>query len=176
MSASKEGRPTDYDPDFARQAALACEKGFTDKELADLFDVSAATIYRWKLEHSEFCEALKAGKAAADERVERSLYHKAIGYSFESEKIFNGAKGIVRAPYIEHVPPDTTACIFWLKNRRQHQWRDVHKHEHGGVGDFDKLTDDQLRKFITTGTVESGESQTLIGPPPGSNGTGNKPH
>jgi len=30
----------------------------------------------------------------------------------------------LRAPIVEHVPPDVTACIFWLKNRKRAEWRD----------------------------------------------------
>jgi hypothetical protein len=36
----------------------------------------------------------------------------------------------VYAPYIEHVPPDVTACIFWLKNRDPTAWRDAQLLEH----------------------------------------------
>jgi hypothetical protein len=58
------------------------------------------------------------GKAEADNRVERSLYERANGYSYDAFKIFRTKDGdIIRAPYREHVPPDITACIFWLKNR-----------------------------------------------------------
>jgi hypothetical protein len=79
-----------------------------------------------------FAEALKLGKQNADGRVERSLYQRAIGYSFDAVKIFlpYGSTTLVYAPYIEHVPPDTTACIFWLKNRNPAQWRDAWQLEH----------------------------------------------
>jgi hypothetical protein len=64
--------------------------------------------------------------ADADDRVERSLYNRAIGYSYDAVKIFCSRDGeIIEAPYVEHVPPDVTACIFWLKNRRPQDWRDV---------------------------------------------------
>jgi hypothetical protein len=106
------------------QAKKLCEYGLTDDELADFFGVATRTIYRWQAQHEEFCQSLKVGKAAPDERVERSLYHKAVGYTFESEKIFNYQGEIVRTKCIEHVPPDTTAAIFWLKNRRKEEWRD----------------------------------------------------
>jgi hypothetical protein len=62
--------------------------------------------------------------------VVSSLYHKAVGYTFESEKIFQHQGEIIRAPVREHVAPDTTAAIFWLKNRRPADWRD--KQEHTG--------------------------------------------
>lgn len=128
------GRPTEYKPEYAEQAEKLCKLGATDAELADFFGVSDRTIYRWQSKHDEFCQALKAGKDVADERVERSLYHKAVGYTFEAVKIFMpaSAPAPVYAPYREHVPPDTTAMIFWLKNRRSDQWRD--KHEFGGAG------------------------------------------
>lgn len=94
-------------------------------ELAEYFGVSDRTIYRWKASHPEFCQALKTGKEQADERVERSLYHRAVGYTFDSEEIRVLRDGtVVRVPKKEHVAPDTTAAIFWLKNRRKETWRD----------------------------------------------------
>ena len=51
--------------------------------------------------------------------VERSLYHRANGYSYDAVKIFCSKDGkVTKVPYREHVPPDVTACIFWLKNRK----------------------------------------------------------
>lgn len=117
------GRPSKFKPEFIEQARKLCELGLTDEELAKFFDVHVATIYRWQATHPEFCEALKVGKAPADDRVERSLYHKAVGYTFDSEKIFNYQGQVVRAKSVEHVPPDTTAAIFWLCNRRKDEWR-----------------------------------------------------
>lgn len=129
------GRPTDFNPEFVPQAEKLCALGATDEDIADFFDVSARTIYRWKHEHPEFCQALKIGKDAADTRVEMSLYHRAVGYTFDAEKIVTVARGnnqgseIERVPYKEHVPPDTTAAIFWLKNRKRAEWRDRIEHE-----------------------------------------------
>lgn len=120
------GRPSSYDPEFATQARKICELGATDQEIADFFDVDVRTIYRWKHDHDEFCQALKAGKDVADERVERSLYQKAIGYEQDEVKIFmpSGAAEPVYAPFRAKIAPDTTAAIFWLKNRRGADWRD----------------------------------------------------
>ena len=130
-SQPKMGRPSSYKAEYARQAAALANLGATDAELADFFEVSTVTIWRWRNTHVDFCNALKAAKEAADNRVERSLYQKAVGYSFSSEKIFMpaGAKEPIRAPIVEHVPPSETAMIFWLKNRRKAEWRD--KQEHG---------------------------------------------
>jgi hypothetical protein len=61
-----------------------------------------------------------------------SLYERANGYTYDAVKIFMpaGAKKPVYAPYREHVPPDTTAAIFWLKNRDPAHWRDAWQLEH----------------------------------------------
>jgi len=126
------GRPSKYEPEYAEQARKLAALGATDREIADFFGVHEATLYRWQQQYPELCEALKVGKEPADERVVRSLYRRAVGYSYDSEKImqFQGAE--VRIPYVEHVPPDTTAMIFWLKNRRPDLWRDRVINEHTG--------------------------------------------
>ena len=119
-----------YKPEYAETAKAMCELGATDRDLAALFHVSIVSIWNWQAAHPEFFEALKRGKEAADERVERSLYMRAVGYSYESEKIFCNEGIVTRVPYVEHVAPDPTSCIFWLKNRRASEWRDVHKIDH----------------------------------------------
>ena len=143
---TKVGRPTSFKPEFVEQATKLCQLGATDAELADFFGVNTTTIWRWQAVHPEFCNALKRGKDAADERVERSLFSRATGYTHEAVKIFMpaGAEGPVYAKYQEHIPPDTTACIFWLKNRRQKEWRDVQRHEVGQPGDFARMSDEEL--------------------------------
>ena len=119
------GRPPKYEPKFAEQASKLCKLGATDYELADFFGVHTVTIYRWKNTHDEFCKAVKVGKEFSDDRVERSLYNRAVGYTFESEKVFQFQGEVVRAQINEHVPPDTGAAFNWLKNRRPDDWRDT---------------------------------------------------
>lgn len=116
---------------------MFCEFGATDDELADFFKVHRSTIYRWKLIHPEFCDAVKTGKTAADERVERSLYQKATGYNVTEEqavklKVEQYKEEVEVVQVEKHVPADTTAAIFWLKNRRSQDWRDKQEVDHGG--------------------------------------------
>ena len=151
--ASKAGRPSGYLPEFAKQATKLCELGATNADLADFFGVSINTIANWQTARPEFLAALKAGKVSADDRVERSLYQRAVGYTYYSVKIFCPAGGVpVTVPYREHVPPDTTAQIFWLKNRRRNEWRDVQKHEHtgedGGPIETREMTDLEVARRI----------------------------
>lgn len=128
---AKVGRPTKFRDEFVAQAEKLCALGATDLELADFFEINIATLYRWKHDFPKFCEALKGGKAESDERVQRSLYHKAVGYSFDSVKIMQYEGEPIEVPYREHVAPDTTAAIFWLKNRRPAEWRERHDVNHG---------------------------------------------
>ena len=134
MTKHPGGRPTKYDPSYCGQAEKLCEMGATDDQIADFFEVDVRTIYRWKHTYDEFCQSLKAGKEKADERVERSLYQRAVGYEQDDVKIFMpaSADAPIYAPYRAKVAPDTTAAIFWLKNRRPDQWRDKQEHEHTG--------------------------------------------
>jgi hypothetical protein len=151
------GRPSSFKPEYVAQAQKFCALGATTPELADFFEVSSRTIERWSVEHEDFCRALKLGKEQADDRVEKSLYHRALGFKYETEKIFCNKDGVVtKVPHVEMVAPDTTACIFWLKNRRPEKWRDVHKHEHGLPGQFDGMTKDELSDYIRAETAELG--------------------
>src|SRR5579862_7110814 len=116
---SDVGRPTKFDASFVQKAKDYASDGLTDEELSELLGISRTTLWTWKTRHPEFANALKAGKSVADDRVEDSLYHRAVGYTFDAERIQVLRDGaVVRVPYREHVPPDTTAAIFWLKNRR----------------------------------------------------------
>lgn len=133
MSELKQaGRPEgsdDYQDEFAEQARKLCELGATDAELADFLGVSVRTIHRWKHTHEDFCHSIKAGKEFADERVERSLYQKATGYDFTEEqaikiKTAQFEEEVEVVEVSRHAPADTTAAIFWLKNRRSGTWRD----------------------------------------------------
>jgi len=133
-AVGNSGRPSGYKPEFAKQALGLCKLGATDAELADYFEVTIPTIRAWSIENKEFFSAKRIGKVEYDERVERALFTRATGYSYDAVKIFMpaGATEPVYAPYREHVPPDSTAMIFWLKNRKRAEWRDKQDHEHTG--------------------------------------------
>lgn len=73
--------------------------GLTDEQIAQNMGIGTTTLYRWKDEYEEIREALKRGKEVVDYEVENALLNKALG-------------------------GDTTAQIFWLKNRRPDKWRD----------------------------------------------------
>ena len=124
------GRKTAYSPRLAVVARKCCERGMTDFEIADMLGIGLATLYRWKLEYPGFSRVFKLGKAEADDRVERSLYSRAIGYDYIAEKPSMTRHGQKTMQYRAHIPPDTAAAVWYLKNRRPDRWRDAHRHEH----------------------------------------------
>lgn len=130
--ARRIGRPTKYKMEFANQALVLAEKGFTDAEIADVFEVKEQTINNWKKKFPQFFESLKKGKAVADQKIVQSLYQRALGYSHPEVHITSHQGIVTKTNIIKHYPPDTTACIFWLKNRDQEHWRDKHEHELSG--------------------------------------------
>ena len=82
------GRPTKYKPEYVQFAKQLAKLGATDAGLADAFQVRISTIRLWMNNYPEFSEAIKVEKAAANQRVERSLYERANGYNYEAVKVF----------------------------------------------------------------------------------------
>ena len=116
------GRPSLYRPEYDDQAHNHCLLGATNAGLAELLDVGQRTIDRWIAEVPSFAKAVRDGRAIADGRVARSLYERAVGYRQAVERIvvLRGEAKKIDAT-VQH-PPDTQACIFWLRNRCRSSW------------------------------------------------------
>lgn len=131
VADQKKDKRQKWDDKFLHLAEHACRLGATDLELANMLEVSTRTISYWRAKKPEFAQVLKAGKDFADDRVERALYQKAVGYEQYETKLFMpaGADKPIKARYRVKMAPDTVACIFWLKNRRKDDWRDKQQTE-----------------------------------------------
>jgi hypothetical protein len=121
-----------------RSRRRSCAVSVRHGELADFFGVSEQTINAWKSAHPEFLESLKEGKSSADAEVTDALFQRARGFRWAEQQAvkYRPGKGGEDVKVIEVervVPPDTIACIFWLKNRRPDLWRDVQRQEHTGA-------------------------------------------
>ena len=119
------GRPTSYSPDHCDLAREHCLLGATNAELAEVFDVAPRTIDNWIAHHSDFAAAVREGRQRADAKVAASLYARAIGFQHKVERTFLCRGEPKTFSITVSYPPDTQACIFWLRNRRRQTWRDT---------------------------------------------------
>lgn len=131
------GRPTSYLPEMAEQAYKLSLLGHTDEQLSRFFEVHLSTIYEWKNVHPEFSDAIKNGKEVADGEIVMTLRKRAMGYEVTEEKVEESGEGASAGKKVtiteKHIPPDTTAMIFWLKNRQPKQWRDKQEVDHSSA-------------------------------------------
>lgn len=128
---NKTGRPPiTFSPVYVEMAHNYCLLGADDAQLAKFFNVPASTIDKWKKDYPDFAGAIKSGRIMADAEVAASLYRRATGYQ-ETEVTTREIKSpsgevvsIETVTVTRHLPPDTAACIFWLKNRQPTLWHD----------------------------------------------------
>ena len=127
--------------------------GLADEQLAKNMGIAPSTLYKWKNEHKEISEALSRGKSVADIEVENALHKKALGYNASVKKTFKlkevyydekdrrcEKEHLEEAIDEVHIPADTQAQAFWLKNRKPEQWRDkVAENDQGALEALDRI-------------------------------------
>jgi hypothetical protein len=113
-------RPTKYKPEYPGMVRKLCEKGFTDEDIAETLGISMSTLHQWKVKKEEFYESLQRGKDEANRCVENSLFKRANGFHYETEKVSNGRPMKVT----EYALPDVGAQRLWLQNRMPEVYRE----------------------------------------------------
>ena len=99
--------------------------GLSDEQIAANMGITDSTFYEWKKKYPEISEALKEGKDAVDRQVENALLKSALGYKYdEVTRELRDDELVVTKVVHKEVQPNTTAQIFWLKNRKRAEWRD----------------------------------------------------
>ena len=126
MSKAKRVVPNTFEELDLEKVRYLAEYGHTDDFMADFFGVNVATWHYWKKKHPLFFKQLKGWKAVADDRVERALYERAIGYEWEEDAVVfdKSHNRNVKVRIEKRLPPDVGACRYWLGNRRPLQWRE----------------------------------------------------
>ena len=126
--------------------------GLTDEQIAKNIGISRSTLNVWKDRYSDISDALKRGKDVVDREVENALLKRALGYEYEEVKEkFEDGVITERTVTKKEVVPDTTAQIFWLKNRKPDKWRD--KPDYEDTSALDKL--DAILKGLKDNAVNS---------------------
>lgn len=128
--------------------------GLTDEQIALNIGIGTTTLYRWKKDYREIRESLKKGKEVVDIQVENALLKRALGYEFvEITKELTDAGLLVTKEVTKQQAPDTTAAIFWLKNRKTNEWRDRKETQLSGEvsvsNPYEGLTEEELRKLAS---------------------------
>mgnify|MGYP001941010857 CR=1 FL=1 len=122
--------------------------GKTEEQIAELMGISKRTLYNWKKKEMPLLQALKVGKDVADRQVENALFKSALGYDYEEDTVTNDGR-VVKVK--KHKPANTTAQIFWLKNRKPEQWRDKREFTHDGEIsnniNLQNITDEDLHEL-----------------------------
>ncbi|MFZ5784098.1 MAG: hypothetical protein ACOY4R_28215 [Pseudomonadota bacterium] len=132
----KRGPASSFKSEYCTIARKFCILGATNENLAEFFEVSLATIGNWLRDFPEFKEAVRQGRTVADADVAEKLYSRATGYDHEASRWFQTPDGPQEVKVTRHIPPDTAACMFWLRNRRRDLWRDKIEHEHHAADDM----------------------------------------
>ena len=168
---SKKKRLTKYDTHVVPKLIDIegwARDGLIDEQIAKNLGVAYSTFREYKDKYSALSAVLKRGKEIIDREVENALLKRALGYNYDEvtkERIkkvdekgtpaidFHGYpiyEMLTTKIVTKQVVPDTTAQIFWLKNRKPEKWRDKQQLEHSGSIDtgLNKLNSilDQLKE------------------------------
>ena len=99
--------------------------GLTNEQIANNIGINVKTLYDWKNKQSNICNSLKKGREVADYEVENALFKRAVGYTIQVNEQKIDKDGCIHDLVKDiHIPGDTTAQIYWLKNRKPDKWRD----------------------------------------------------
>jgi hypothetical protein len=130
--------PSKYTQDMPHRIFTMACLGLTLEQMADSTGVGLSTIKHWIQNRQEVREEYEKGKYSHDFGMEMVLRQKAMGYEYKETKNYSGTDSLGRewtrsVTQTIKVPPDTTALIFWHKNRNPHRWKDSYNHGNSGV-------------------------------------------
>ncbi len=132
--------------------------GLTQEQLAKNMGISTSTLREWTKHHPNINSIMRGNaRELADIEVENALRKRALGYThveITKERQLNKATGMYEFVTVREVtktvPPDTTAAIFWLKNRKPSEWRD----KRDVPAPVDEVPDDGFIKALSAKAAE----------------------
>ena len=95
--------------------------GLTEEQIAHNMGIRRETLIQWKKRYVNISNALKSGKEVVDRQVENALFKTATGFYYDEETVTNQGEVVTVRKYSK---PNTTAQIYWLKNRKREVWTD----------------------------------------------------
>lgn len=140
------------EPDQLARIQGWARDGLTMEQIAYNMNINKTTLYKWQKKSDNLINALKVSRDSADRQVENALFKNAIGFHYTEEQLTDDGAVVEVKKYSK---PNTTAQIFWLKNRKPDEWREKQNVEHEGTVNqnmnISKLTDEELRKLADIG-------------------------
>lgn len=122
--------------------------GLTMEQIAHNIGIVKSTLYKWIEKSKDFSDALKVSRDSADRQVENALFNNALGFKYTEQQLTDTGEVVDVEKYAK---PNTTAQIFWLKNRKAEVWREKQNIEHaGGIDqkvDLSGLSDKDIEKL-----------------------------
>jgi transcriptional regulator with XRE-family HTH domain len=134
--------------------------GLSNEQIAHNMGISRSTLDDWCKKYSDISDTIKKGKEVADYEVENALYKRALGYSYEEiikVPTGNGKMKLLKTVTRE-IPPDTTAQIFWLKNRKPDKWKN-----NPVITESEEYEDDGLLAALDKQMGEAEDDSWMIG-------------
>ena len=151
--------------------ANLASQNLDDRQIADALGVDIETFARLKTQ-KEFCQIIERGREMADEKVENALFHLACGYTLIEVKVYPYGGEFKKQPVIKNYPPNATAAIFWLKNRKPEFWSD--RPNNAADESAGNLRQRPFAPIIVVQSPEDAETLKGFFPVEGSNGTENE--
>lgn len=127
------------------------EAGLSYKQIATNMGVSLTSLVTWRKESPLIERALDIGRQQADIQVANALFQSAVGKTTIERRVETNTSvdGLVSTKEVvterEH-KGETSAQIFWLKNRASDAWRDRTAPSHQTVNISEK--NDEIRKYL----------------------------
>lgn len=161
-----------------RLELLKCwARDFSFTDIAAKIGVSIQTLKAWRDKYPEIEEAIREGKEIVDYRVENALLKVALGYTTTDVKTIisppdkNGNRSIRVEKTEKEVPPNPTAIMCWLNNRKPDQWKRNRDNVYQTKDEDSKITvniirhgkDDEDEKWDATATKTSTKATTKKG-------------
>jgi hypothetical protein len=148
---AKRGPKSGFNNKIVSTVSRLVKDGKTEEQIAEIIGVSRMTLHNWKGRHPELLYAMRESKQMADELVEAALFSRAQGYSHPEQKVFCTKDGdIITHNTLKHYPPDSTAAMFWLRNRQPKKWREKTESDTvvNNINNVTQLSDEQLEAKI----------------------------
>lgn len=120
------GGITKYKECYNDRAYKLAKIGATNALIAKKLKVNISTLFNWTKTHPGLKDSIICGRTEFESEVERALMKRAVGFTFnETKTIYNKDDDVITKHVTsKYYPPETSAAVFWLKNKFPDRWKE----------------------------------------------------